>query len=300
MTRYCIYCGKKIKENDKFCIFCGKPMLSNLPKTKQKSKQIVEPKEEIAEESAKEVIEDIKEIKEEEIPAEEEIEKIEKTIEEKEEKKEVKPLPPEVKEQIDYFLELNDIKSKKKTLADKLIDFQKLVNSSRYETDFTFGENINVQLKAVKSLIDELKQKENELKAKMDDKFIIEKLDADIHIKKSQLKNLMREHKLKKIRDKDVVQKLKEKYMQQLEDSLAERTELVLGIELWIDEIKEEITELTTERSFNKGRFSAKEISADDFKGKDLGYEKQINKLKKKIKTLQNLTKKKKKKKKIE
>ncbi|MHA1689772.1 MAG: zinc-ribbon domain-containing protein, partial [Promethearchaeota archaeon] len=25
MAKFCPYCGKQVKENDKFCIYCGKP-----------------------------------------------------------------------------------------------------------------------------------------------------------------------------------------------------------------------------------------------------------------------------------
>jgi len=304
MAKFCVYCGNPVKKNDKFCIKCGKPMLSNLPKADKKAKELaVESKrkeilEKIEKKKKKKKKEDVKpqeEVKEE--PKEEELEekvvskKEEEIIEPEKKEKEIKPLPEEVKEQIELFLELNDIKLKKLSLADKLKDFQKLMKSDRYDTDFAFGEKINMQLKAVKTLIGELKENENEIKLKMDDKFIIEKLDADIKKKKDQLKNLMREHKLRKIKDKDVVNKLREKYKQQLEDSTIEKVELITGIELWIDEIKEEGAELNIERKFNKGRYSAKEISQEEFKTNDNEFEKQINKFKSKVKTLQNLTK---------
>jgi hypothetical protein len=62
------------------------------------------------------------------------------------------------------------------------------------------------------------------------------------------------------------------------------------GIDLWIEDIEAEIADLTIERKFNKGRFSAKEISKEEFKTKDTEFDKQINKLKSKIKTLKDLT----------
>jgi hypothetical protein len=307
MAKFCVYCGNPVKSNDKFCIKCGKPMLSNLPKAdkktkmlaveskskeilekikkKKKEKEEVKPQEGIKEESEEEKLEEKEDSKkEEEIiePEKKEKEKIEK---------EIKPLPEEVKEQIEYFLELNDIKLKKLSLADKLKDFQKLMKSDRYDTDFAFGEKINMQLKAVKTLIEELKEEENEVKLKMDDQFIIEKLDADIGQKKDHLKNLMREHKLKKIKDKDVVKKLREKYKQQLEDSTTEKDELIDGLDLWVEEIEGKIAEITIDRKFNKGRYSAKEISPEEFKTNDNEFDKQISKLKSKVKTLQNLAK---------
>lgn len=302
MAKFCVYCGNPVKSNDKFCIKCGKPMLSNLPKADKKTKMLA------VESKSKEILEKIKKKKkekeevkpQEEIKEELEEEKLEEKVDSKKEEeiiepeikeKEIKPLPEEVKEQIEYFLELNDIKLKKLSLADKLKDFQKLMKSDRYDTDFAFGEKINMQLKAVKTLIEELKEEENEVKLKMDDQFIIEKLDADIGQKKDHLKNLMREHKLKKIKDKDVVKKLREKYKQQLEDSTTEKDELIDGLDLWVEEIEGEIAEITIERKFNKGRYSAKEISPEEFKTNDNEFDKQISKLKSKVKTLQNLAK---------
>ncbi len=290
MPKFCVYCGKPVKEDDKFCIHCGKPRLSSLPKTEKKTEETVI-------EIPKEVKSKIEEAKKEKVKEEEELElellKEEEEVEEEKEK-EIKPLPDDVKQQIEHYLELNDIRLKKKTLADKLIDLQKQLKSTRYDTDFEFGEKIDVQLNAVKTVMEELKQQEKEVKDKMTDKFIVEKLDYDIDTKRDQLKNLMREHKLKKIKDKDVVKKLKDKYKQQLDDFVEEKAELIAGIQLWIDELIEEKAELNTERKFNKARFSSKEISEEEYKEKDSEFEIKINKLGSKIKTLEDLTKKKK------
>ena len=291
MPKFCVYCGKPVKEDDKFCIHCGKPRLSSLPKTEKKTEETVI-------EIPKEVKSKIEEAKKEKVKEEEELElepvKEEKEEVEEEKEKEIKPLPDEVKQQIEYYLELNDIRLKKKTLTEKLNDLQKQLKSTRYDTDFEYGEKIEVQLKAVQSVMEELKQQEKEVKDKMTDKFIVEKLDYDIDTKRDQLKNLMREHKLKKIKDKDVVKKLKDKYKQQLDDFVEEKAELIAGIQLWIDELIEEKAELNTERKFNKARFSSKEISEEEYKEKDSEFEIKINKLGSKIKTLEDLTKKKK------
>ncbi|MFX1338237.1 MAG: zinc-ribbon domain-containing protein [Promethearchaeota archaeon] len=290
MVKYCVYCGKPVKESDKFCIHCGKPRLTSLPKTEMKLEEpiIEEPKKVEPE------IKEAKKDKEKEEKGEAEPMKEEDLEVEEEKEREAKPLPDEVKQQIDYYLELNDIRLKKITLADKLNDLQKQLKSTRYETDFDFGEQIDVQLKAVKTVMDELKQQEDQVKEKMTDKFIVEKLDYDIDTKRDQLKNLIREHKLKKIKDKDVVKRLKEKYKNQLETFIEEKADLIAGIQLWIDDLREEKVELNTERKFNKARFSSKEISEDEYKEKDSDFEIQIKKLESKIKTLENLTEKKK------
>ncbi|TFG13798.1 MAG: zinc ribbon domain-containing protein [Promethearchaeota archaeon] len=295
MPRFCVYCGKPVKETDKFCVNCGKPLLSSLPKKEKKAEELViEVPKEIKSKKEEKKEEKVKETKElEEIKEETEKEK-EENEEEREIQKEIKPLSDEVKQQIEYYLELNDLNLKKQTLDDKLKELQKDLKSSRYDTDFEYGEQIDIQLQAVKSVMEELKQKETEIKEKLTDKFIVEKLDYDIDTKKSQLQNLVREHKLKKIKDKEVVKKLKEKYKKQLDDFIAEKTDLIAGIQLWIDELIEEKNEINIEKKFNKARFSAKEISEETYKEKDSEFEIKITKLESKIKTLEDLTKKKK------
>ena len=118
MAKFCVYCGKPVKPSDKFCINCGKPLLSSLPKTEKKSTDIIV-EEPVKEDKIKE-----SELKEKELQeTEEETKEVEeeKIIEDKEEKKkEIKPLPDEVKQQIDYYLELNDIRMKKSSLDEKL------------------------------------------------------------------------------------------------------------------------------------------------------------------------------------
>ncbi|TFG08456.1 MAG: zinc-ribbon domain-containing protein [Promethearchaeota archaeon] len=285
MAKFCVYCGKPVREDDKFCISCGKPLISSLPRVEKKEKEKVTKKPEMEEKKTKE-----QERKEEEM-AEEEVEEKKEKQEDDLKEEEIKPLPDEVKQQIEYYLELNDIRLKKLSLDEKLKDLETNLKSDRYETDFEFGEKINVQLKAVKTVMEELKEEEKKVKEKLTDKFVIEKLEYDIETKRSHLKNLMREHKLKKIKDKEVVKKLKAKYKNQLENFIEEKAELIAGIQLWIDELIEEKTELNTERKFNKARFSAKEITETDFKDKDEEFEIKIKKLDNKIQTLEDLIK---------
>ena len=296
MPKYCAYCGKPVKKNDNFCIACGKPLLSKLPK-KEKTEEITisDSKKEakIEKKKKKKELEEEKPEESQEIESEEEnVDKKEKE-EEKEEEivEEIKPLPEDVKEQIEIHLELKDIQDKKQNLAEKLKDLQKLVNSPQYESDFEFGEKINVQLQAVKTLISEVKQRENELNQKISGKFIVDKLNTDIEVKRNQLKNLVREFKLKKIRDKDVVKKLKKKYKNQLEAFTEQKVELIAGITLWIEELNEKKAELTTEKNFNKARYASKEIAEEEYKTKDQDFEKQIDRVSKIIDRLTKLTK---------
>ena len=73
----------------------------------------------------------------------------------------------------------------------------------------------------------------------------------------------------------------------------SELAELMLGIKLWIQELKTEKAEATGERKLNKGRLSAKEIKQDEFKKSDYDFKLRLDKLGAKIKTLESLIKKK-------
>ncbi|MFX1256604.1 MAG: zinc ribbon domain-containing protein [Promethearchaeota archaeon] len=313
MPRYCVYCGNKIRENDKFCISCGKPLLSNLPKSSGKSSEKVfeqlkeiQPKKDKKEKKKKKskeieedkVVEDKdqSEIEEEtEVIEEEEKEEEKKKKKEKEKKreKEIKPLPEDIKEQIEIYLEFTEIRLKKKTLVDKLNDLEKSMKSPEYDTDFVYGEKISIQLKALKTLIEEFKEKENAIKQKISTPFIVEKLNIGILTKRDQLKNLTRQHRLKKVKDKNVFEQLRERYKREMNELKTERDDLIAGIKLWIGELEMEETELITEQKFNKARFSAKEISEEEFKEKDSELEKKLIKLRSKIKTMETLAKKK-------
>ena len=292
MTSQCPYCSKPVKKNDRFCIACGKPLISG--SAKEEKKLDVKKTEEKEDKKKKK-----KEKKEKKDKAEEEEEKEEgeeeEEVEEEEEEEiievEAKPLPEDVKEQIEAHLELKEIQEKKKTLLDKLTESQKLLKSPQYEADYEFGEKIKVQLEAIKTLIVEVKQKENGLKQKIEGKFIVDKINTDIAVKRDQLKNLMREHRLKKIRDKDVVRKLRDKYKQQLKEFTTQKAELVAGLNLWIEELIEKKSELTTEKNFNKARFSSKEIAEDEFKRNEVDYAKELEKVTKRLKSLKILTK---------
>ena len=62
-------------------------------------------------------------------------------------------------------------------------------------------------------------------------------------------------------------------------------------MKLWIKELKMEKAELKTKKNLNKGRFSAKEISEEDYKAKNKDYEIKLKKIELKIKTLIDLIK---------
>ncbi|MFX0033631.1 MAG: zinc-ribbon domain-containing protein [Candidatus Hodarchaeota archaeon] len=284
MPKYCVYCGNPLKPNDKYCIICGKPVLSDVQKPKPKEAQ--KPKD-IIKEKVREIKGEPTEVEIEEEPLEEIEIKKEKKIKHKDLKLE-KPLPFEVKEQMILYIEYNDIQLNKKLLIEKLKEIQKSLNDPRYDVEEEFKKSINIKTDAIKTLINELKQKENEVQQKMAQPFIVQRIKDDINKRVFQLKNLTQEFKLRKI-DKDTFEQLREKYKEERAEFEKEREDLISGMKLWIKELKMEKSELKAERNLNKGRYSAKEINEQDYKEKEKQFDLKLKKIDVKIDTLEKL-----------
>jgi len=294
MGKYCVYCGNPLKGSDKFCIICGKPILASVKKPGktevEKAKEFIKDKKILKEKPAEEII--IEEQVEELTEKIEKSGKKEKKKKGKKDQKEIgeKPLPFEVKEQMILNIEYNDTQLNKQILIEKLKELQKSVKDPRYDEDQEYKKTANIKLEAIKTLITELKQKEGELEQKLEKPFIVQRIQDDIDKKIFQLKNLSKEFKLHKV-DKESFEKLREKYNQEKKEFETEKKDLTEGMKLWIKELKMEKAELQSERNLNKGRFSAKEISEDDFKAKSKDFNLKLKKIGVKIKTLENLTK---------
>ena len=291
MAKYCVYCGNPLKSEDKFCIICGKPVLAGVKKSEktelEKAKDFIKdkktPKEKIIEESFA--------YNDDEKLPEKPDKKAKKKKKKKDEEDQVeKPLPFEVKEQMILNIEYNDIKLNKEILIDKLKEIQKEIKDPRYDVDEEYNESINIKVKAIKTLILELKQKESELEVKMDKPFIVQRIQNDIDKKIYQLKNISKEFKLLKV-DKGSFETLRKKYKEEKENLESEKNDLIVGMKLWIKELKMEKVELHAEKNLNKGRFSAKEISDEAYETKNKEFEIKVKKIDVKIKTLEDLTK---------
>lgn len=296
MSKYCVYCGNPLKSSDKFCIICGKPVLGDLPKSSKDDKVRVEEKRRSVTQPKKQVtVQDI--LEEEEIESdvideqfgEEETKK--KGKKRRKEKKLIeKPLPFEVKEQMILYIDYNDIQVNKQVLSEKLKEIQKSLKDPRYDVDEEYKNTVNMKVNAIKSLINEYKEKEAEIDKKRDKPFIVQRITNDIETKIFQLKNLSREYKLHKI-DQDTFETLREKYKKEKSDLEKEKEDLITGMKLWIKELKMEKTELATEKNLNKGRYSAKEISEDEYNKNNKDFELKLKKIDSKIDTLVELTK---------
>ena len=292
MSKFCPYCGNPVKESDKYCIICGKPLLTDIPKREKKPvfQEKVKTEKIKKVEDKEEVITKKEDVRKEEILEIEPIETKKKKFKRAKELGDVKPLPEDVKEQMVYYIEYNDIQLNKKILVERLNEISKSTKDPRYEYDFDFKKDINIKLEALKTLISELKQKESVIKQSLEEPFIVQRISDDIDTKVFQLENLSREHKLHKV-DEDTFEKLKEKYKQEKINLENERDDLIAGMKLWIKDLKLEKAELSGERKLNKGRFHAKEITEDEYKEKDKEFDIKLKKIKTKIDTLEDLTK---------
>jgi len=290
--KFCPYCGNPVKETDKFCIICGKPLLTDIPKSAKR----LDRKEDVKKEEEKEVKEKVEEIPQREEEQKqpifdvEETEKDKKKAKKAKERKEIKSLPEEVKEQMVYYIEYNDIQLNKKVLADKLTEISKSTKDERYDYDMEYKKEVNLKLEAIKTLISELKQNEDVIKQNLEEPFIVQRIQDDIDKKVFQLENLAREHKLHKV-DKETFEKLKEKYKREKTELEDEREDLIEGMKLWIQDLKLEKVEISSERKLGKGRFHAKEINEDEYKEKDKEFDLKLKKINTKISTLEQLIK---------
>ena len=290
MAKFCPYCGLPTKTSDKFCIKCGKPLLTDIPKGERKIEiQTTKKEEEIQaiEESAEE--QGGGELKE------EPLELNTKEINNKKSKKQkeemgITPLPEDVKEQMVYYIEYNDIQLNKKVLLEKLKEISKSTKDPKYEYDSDFKKEVNIKLEAIKTLISEMKEKETAIKSNMEEPFIVQKINSTIDTKVFQLENLSREHKLRKV-DKEIFEKLKKKYKEEKFELETERKELIAGMKMWIQDLKLEKVEISGERKLNKGQYHSKEISEEVYKSKDKEFDLRLKKIDTKINTLEELTK---------
>ena len=290
MAKFCVYCGNPIKNTDKFCIICGKPILTDLPKSGKKSQIGDSSKGDEKEKYEKKPKEEKFDTQDQEEEAIEILKNNKIKSKKKEELTSVKRLPEDVKEQMVYYIEYNDIQLNKKVLIERLKEISKSTKDSRYDYESEFKKEVNIKLEAVKTLIDEMKEKEIVIKKSLVEPFIVQKINIDIETKVYQLENLRREHKLLKV-DRKSFEKLRHKYKQEKTELETERNALIAGMKLWIQDLKLEKTELSADRKLNKGRFRSKEISENDYKEKDKDFDLRLKKIETKIRTLEVLTK---------
>lgn len=298
MTNFCPYCGKKARSTDKFCIYCGKPMLSGLDKPKEETKKEIKVEEEFKEDEKEtpSIDEPIEEKEQIEVGEKEEVkqkkDKKAKKVKEKhkEEFKEIPPLSDEIKKRLELMVDLRDIKNKKKRLAAKFDDVEKLIEDDQYEIDAEYTADVKIKLDALKKIKSDLEVKEQEIKGQMSGEFEYLTYEKIIAEKKDQLNNLHTNLKLRKV-DKEIYESLKLEYKKELEEAKQNLKNLQLGIKLWSARIEAEKSDLKRDLKFLKGRLSSKEIKEGEFKPKEKDLEVKIRKKDLMIETLKKYTK---------
>lgn len=298
MTNFCPYCGKKARSTDKFCIYCGKPMLSGLDKPKEETKKEIKVEEEFKEEEKEtpSIDEPIEEKEQIEVGEKEEVkqkkDKKAKKVKEKhkEEFKEIPPLSDEIKKRLELMVDLRDIKNKKKRLAAKFEDVEKLIEDDQYEIEAEYTADVKIKLDALKKIKSDLEVKEQEIKGQISGEFEYLTYEKIIAEKKDQLNTLHTNLKLRKV-DKEIYESLKLEYKKELEEAKQNLKNLQLGIKLWSARIEAEKSDLKRDLKFLKGRLSSKEIKEDEFKPKEKDLEVKIRKKDLMIETLKKYTK---------
>jgi len=298
MTNFCPYCGKKSRSTDKFCIYCGKPMLSGLDKPKEETKKEIKVEEEFKEEEKEipSIDEPIEEKEQIEVGEKEEVkqkkDKKAKKVKEKRKEvfKEIPPLSDEIKKRLELMVDLRDIKNKKKRLAAKFDDVEKLIEDDQYEIEAEYTADVKIKLDALKKIKSDLEVKEQEIKGQMSGEFEYLTYEKIIAEKKDQLNTLHTNLKLRKV-DKEIYESLKLEYKKELEEAKQNLKNLQLGIKLWSARIEAEKSDLKRDLKFLKGRLSSKEIKEDEFKPKEKDLEVKIRKKDLMMETLKKYTK---------
>ncbi|MBA7707583.1 hypothetical protein ES703_116458 [subsurface metagenome] len=208
----------------------------------------------------------------------------------KEEFKEIPPLSDEIKKRLELMVDLRDIKNKKKRLAAKFDDVEKLIEDDQYEIDAEYTADVNIKLDALKKIKSDLEVKEQEIKGQMSGEFEYLTYEKIIAEKKDQLNTLHTNLKLRKV-DKEIYESLKLEYKKELEEAKQNLKNLQLGIKLWSARIEAEKSDLKRDSKFLKGRLSSKEIKEDEFKPKEKDLEVKIRKKDLMIETLKKYTK---------
>ncbi len=296
---YCAYCGSELRDQDKFCLSCGKPrIVKSSPGQRQEPKKATPPpvtepeedKEKKSEKSKKEEKEEKKEKKEEdkkkskdkedeEIPEDESTEPVAgRTYE----------LPANIKEQIDFRMEVELLHIKKKKIADKIEDVNKQLDEPSYELDMKFRDDVNTKIKAIRQVKADLDKEEEALKGKIDPSFALVSLPTRIKVMKDQIDELKTNLKFHKI-EKDVFEQLHNEYLDKLKKDMKEYNDLIVGLKTWQVRMKAERVEMEREEKLSKARLKSKEISKERFETRKDEIESQINKIEAKLKVIQEL-----------
>ncbi len=318
-TSSCPHCGKTVLDSDKFCIFCGKPLKkikftenkgpsigfgdSDTPDADVVKKEQSQPqkgsgkKEELNKDLSKEdSVEDAENEKvkgkgkEKDSDKEKEKDKDKSKKKTKEEEEEdalaLSVLTDKVKDQMKVKIRLLEISEKKKKLKVKLEELMKDMKGDRYSKDYTFMTEVNTRLKAIQNIKAELEAEEAKAQAELGGEFKVEELERIMKEKDSQLTELTKTYKMRKI-DEDVFKQLKKEYEKEYKDAEKELRLLRKGLVRWVQEIKGQRARIETDLKVAKARSIAKELTKEDYEKIEEEKLTELNNLDKQIKYIE-------------
>ncbi|MHA1369003.1 MAG: zinc-ribbon domain-containing protein [Promethearchaeota archaeon] len=295
----CPYCGKAVQETDKFCLYCGEPLVkvqsppastsgTQIPSsTPSKGGYMLFPQAQVPPQESEEIEDDEVEI-EEETP--EELEEKE-SIQKEAESPIYAELDPEVKEEIEARIALFELASKIKKVKDKINETIKMMDDpefkDRYDYDDEFRSQHSIRFDALKQIALELKKQKEELESKISDMFILDARNKEIIQLKQRIKLLENSYKLKQI-DKKSYESIYDEYREKLKDLVKERDKDNAALRKWAATVKIEIQGIKEQIKMLKARKIAREISKEEFKEEKGKMEREMQKLKNKVRVIES------------
>ncbi|WP_371802000.1 zinc-ribbon domain-containing protein [Candidatus Lokiarchaeum ossiferum] len=301
----CSFCGRMIRDSDKFCIFCG----SKVGQTPQKPSISKEERDEIDKELGTGMIQGLdkndgdsnhenapflvtegsQDQLDDRILSADEIDEKKKTKKkDKEEVSSTVDLPEEIRDQLKTKMKLAIVENKKKLLKKKLKNLTDGLDSERYEYDIEYAQGMNAKLNAFKSVKEELKQEEDDLRDELgpSGQFRVDELDSEMDVLRGQLVELKRSFKHHKIK-RDIYEQLKMEYSTAFRKYEDEVQGLRVNIIRWLSQEKTEKNKLEGRIRLLQARFKTHEIDQDDFDSQKSDLSKEIEQITQKIKILE-------------
>lgn len=301
----CSFCGRMIRDSDKFCIFCG----SKIGQAAQQPSISKEEREELDKELGTGMIKGLKKNNgdsdhehapflvtegsqdqlDDRILSAEEIDDNKKA--KKKDKEEVistVELPEEIRDQLKIKMKLAIVENKKKLLKKKLKDLTEGLDSERYEYDIEYAQGMNAKLNAFKSVKEELKQEEEDLRNELgpSGQFRVDELDSEMDVLRGQLVELKRSFKHHNIK-RDIYEQLKMEYSTAFRKYEDEVQGLRVNIIRWLSQEKTEKNKLESRIRLLQARLKTHEIDQDDFDSQKSDFKKDIDQITQKIKILE-------------
>ena len=160
------------------------------------------------------------------------------------------------------------------------------MKGDRYSKDYTFMTEVNNRLKAIQNIKEELEEEEAKAQSELGGEFRVENLERIMKEKDSQLTELTKTYKMRKI-DEDVYKQLKREYEKEYKDAEKELHLLRKGLVRWVQEIKGQRARIETDLKVAKARSISKELTKEEYDKLEEEKLTELNNLDKQIKYIE-------------